>query len=79
MTTLNRRDALRAGLCGLFPLALRAAASGLPAWFLMNPRRASAQALECALSAQGKAQFLVVSASSAGDSVSCNVPGTYDV
>lgn len=79
MTTMKRRDALKAGLCGLFPVALRAAASGLPAWFLANPRQASAQELECALSAQSKAQFLVVSASSAGDSVSCNVPGTYDV
>jgi hypothetical protein len=79
MATLNRRDALKAGLGGLFPLALRAAASGLPAWFLTNPRRASAEELGCVLSAQAKAQFLVVSASSAGDSVSCNVPGTYDV
>src|SRR4029079_3947319 len=50
----------------------------LPAWFLSRPGSASAQDLECAVSNQGKAQFLVVSASSAGDPHSCNVPGTYD-
>jgi hypothetical protein len=34
--------------------------------------------MECAITTQGKAQFLVVSASSAGDPMSCNCPGTYD-
>src|SRR4029077_1000086 len=55
----------------------RAMATGLPAWFLVNPREANAQDMACALSAAGKAQFLVLSCSSAGDSISCNCPGTY--
>jgi hypothetical protein len=36
-----------------------------------------AQDMTCAITDQGKMQFLVVSASSAGDSISCNCPGTY--
>jgi hypothetical protein len=76
--TVNRRSALLAGLFGAGYLGLRAAATGLPAWFLANPRRASAQDMQCAIAAKDKLQFLVVSASSAGDSVSCNVPGTYE-
>jgi uncharacterized protein DUF1501 len=78
MQSLNRREALLTGLFGAGYLGLRAAATGLPAWFLANPREAHAQDLECALAAQDKLQYLVVSASSAGDPVSCNVPGTYD-
>jgi hypothetical protein len=52
-------------------------ATGLPIWFLVNPRKASAQDMACALSNQGKAQYLILAASSAGDSISCNCPGTY--
>ena len=78
MKTITRRDALNAGLMGIALTGLRAAATGLPAWFLANPRTASAQDMQCAISTMGKAQFLVVSASSAGDAISCNAPGTYD-
>jgi len=78
MTTMNRRDALMTTLFGAGYVGLRAMATGLPAWFLANPRTASAQDMQCALSAQDRAQFLIVSASSAGDPMSCNVPGTYD-
>jgi hypothetical protein len=74
---LNRRNVLLSGLAGAGYLGLRAAATGLPAWLLANPREAKAQDLECALSAQDKLQYLVVSASSDGDPHSCNVPGTY--
>jgi hypothetical protein len=52
-------------------------ATGLPVWFLANPRKATAQDMTCAVTAKDKAQFLIVSASSAGDSISCNCPGTY--
>jgi hypothetical protein len=76
--TFSRRQALLAGLFGAGGLGWRAVATGLPAWFLSRPERASAQELECALSAKDRAQFLVVSASSAGDPHSCNVPGTYE-
>jgi len=78
MKTFNRRDALTAGLMGIGFAGLRAAATGLPAWFLANPRKASAQDMTCAITTMGKTQFLVVSASSAGDAISCNAPGTYD-
>jgi hypothetical protein len=78
MKSWTRRDALSAGLTGIGMAGLRAAASGLPAWFLANPRAASAQDMQCATTTMGKTQFLVVSASSAGDAISCNAPGTYD-
>jgi Protein of unknown function (DUF1501) len=78
MKTITRRHALNAGLMGIAFAGLRAAATGLPAWFLANPRKASAQDMQCAITSMGTAQFLVVSASSAGDSISCNAPGTYD-
>ena len=77
MKRFNRRETLLTGLFGAGYVGLRAMATGLPAWFLTNPRKASAQDMTCALSAMGKVQFLVVSASSAGDSISCNCPGTY--
>jgi hypothetical protein len=78
MNTLNRRNALLSGLFGAGYVGLRAAASGLPAWLIANPRQASAQDMQCAIAAKDKLQYLVVSASSAGDSISCNVPGTYE-
>ena len=78
MKPFNRRKALLTGLFGTGYVGLRAMATGLPAWFLMNPRQASAQDMACALTAKDKMQFLIVSASSAGDSISCNCPGTYD-
>ncbi len=78
MTTLNRREALLTGLFGAGYVGLRAMATGLPAWFLLNPNEASAGDMQCAIIAKDKAQFLVVSTSSAGDSISCNVPGTYE-
>ena len=78
MSNLNRRQTLLSGLFGTAgALGLRAMATGLPAWFLANPRKASAQDMTCAITAMDKMQFLIVSASSAGDSVSCNCPGTY--
>lgn len=79
MTTLNRRQALLQGIFGAAAsVGMRAIATGLPAWFLMNPREANAQDATCLLTKPASAQFLVVSASSAGDAISCNAPGTYD-
>lgn len=78
MTILNRREALLTGLFGAGYVGLRAMATGLPAWFLLDPRQASADEMQCAIASKDKAQFLVVSASSAGDPISCNVPGTYE-
>jgi len=75
---MKRRDALLSGLFGSGYLGLRALATGLPAWFLVNPRRANAQTLQCMIDAKDKMQFLVVSTSFNGDPVNCNCPGTYE-
>lgn len=77
MNHWNRRETLLSGLFGAGSLGLKAIATGLPAWFLANPRKASAQDMTCAITATDKMQFLVVSASSGGDAHSCNCPGTY--
>ncbi|HEX2733591.1 MAG TPA: DUF1501 domain-containing protein [Polyangiaceae bacterium] len=53
-------------------------ATGLPAWFLMDPRRASAQNLACAIDAKENLQFLICCVNSNGDPISNNCPGTYD-
>src|ERR1700712_5366257 len=71
---ISRRAFLAAGS----GVALRALATGLPASFLSDPRRASAQDLECAISARERLQYLIVSTSSAGDPLNCNVPGSYE-
>src|SRR5580692_686840 len=74
---LKRRDALMTALFGAGYVGLRALATGLPAWFIANPRQASADALTCALDAT-KLQSLIVSVSSNGDPLNCNCPGTYE-
>jgi hypothetical protein len=76
---ISRREALLAGLLGGGALGLRALATGLPAWYLANPRRATAQDLQCAIDAKDKLQYLIVSTSSMGDPINCNCPGTYEV
>ena len=75
---LQRRDALLTALFGAGHVGLRALATGLPAWFIANPRTATAGALDCAIMAKEKLQYLIVSCSSAGDPINCNVPGTYE-
>ena len=75
---VNRRDALLTGMFGTGYVGLRALATGLPAWFIANPRSANAQNLQCAITAQANMQYLIVSTSSNGDPFNCNCPGTYD-
>jgi hypothetical protein len=77
-TNITRRDGLRAALYSSSALALGALATGLPTWFLANPRRATAQDLQCAIDAKDKLQYLIVSTSSNGDPINCNCPGTYE-
>lgn len=74
---ITRREALLTGLFGAGALGLRALATGLPAWFIANPRRATAQSLSCAITARDKMQYLIVNVSSNGDPINCNCPGTY--
>ena len=77
---MTTRFTRREGLLGLFggSLGLRAFVTGLPAWYLMNPRRATAQDLQCAINARSSLQYLILSVSSNGDPLNCNVPGTYE-
>src|SRR5215831_8841903 len=79
--TNNTRISRRQGLLGLFggSLGLRAFVTGLPAWYLMNPRRATAQDLQCAINARDNLQYLILSTSSNGDPLNCNAPGTYEI
>ena len=74
---LKRRDALLTGLFGTGYIGLRALATGLPAWFILNPRKADAQSLQCAITNQTTMQYLLVSANFNGDPINCNCPGTY--
>src|SRR5580765_1331027 len=78
--SINTRISRRQGLLGLFggSLGLRAFVTGLPAWYLMNPRRATAQDLQCAINARDNLEYLILSLSSNGDPLNCNVPGTYE-
>jgi len=75
---LTRRNALLTGLFGSGYVGLKAMATGLPAWFLANPSKATAQGLACTIEARENLQYLIVSTSSAGDPMNCNCPGTYD-
>lgn len=75
---LTRRNALLSSLFGSGYLGLKAVATGLPAWFLANPRKATAADLECAIQAKENLQYLIMNVSSMGDPISCNCPGTYD-
>jgi hypothetical protein len=75
---LTRRNALLSGLFGSGYLGLKAMATGLPVWFLANPRKATAADLECAIQAKDNLQYLIMNVSSMGDPISCNCPGTYD-
>jgi hypothetical protein len=78
MKPITRRESLLAGLFGSGYVGLRALATGLPAWYLLNPSRATAQDLQCAITARENLQFLIVSTNSNGDPINCNCPGTYE-
>jgi hypothetical protein len=71
----GRRQLLLSTLFGAGGVGLRALATGLPAAFLANPRRALADLAACA---PEKAQSIIFSTSGAGDSINTSVPGTYE-
>jgi len=75
---MKRRDALLTGLFGTGYIGLKAVATGLPAWFLLDPRKATAQSLQCQLTNQANAQYLIVSTNFNGDPINCNCPGSYE-
>ena len=80
MTTpvFTRRNALLSGIFGSGYVGLKAIATGLPAWFIANPRKATAADLACAIEARENLQYLIMNVSSMGDPISCNCPGTYE-
>jgi len=78
---ITRRQAITNTLFGTGYLGLRALATGLPASFLLDPRRALAQSASPPAPTCGdpaKAQFIILNTSGAGDPINANVPGTYD-
>jgi len=75
---ITRRKAIGQLLFGSGAIGLRALATGLPAPFLLNPRRALAAAPPAGCAAPAKAQFIILNTSGAGDPINASVPGTYD-
>ena len=75
---ITRRQALLSTLFGSSMIGLRALATGLPASFLLNPRRALADVPASGCADVSKAQFIIFSTSGQGDPINANVPGTYD-
>jgi hypothetical protein len=74
----SRRNAILSTLFGSGLVGLRALATGLPASFLLNPRRALAQTAMPPCASADKAQFIIFSTSGAGDPINASVPGTYE-
>ncbi len=74
---ISRRQALLSTLFGTGYVGLRALATGLPAAFLLDPRRALADTPAPCAGASGAAQFVVFSTSGNGDPINASVPGTY--
>jgi hypothetical protein len=76
---MNRRELIEKAIYGAGFVGLRALATGVPAWMLTRPVQAwAADAAAGTCADKGKAQYLIISTSSAGDPVNANVPGTYD-
>jgi hypothetical protein len=76
MNSVSRRQALLTMLFGAGGIGLRALATGIPASVLLNPRRALAGPSGCP--DPSKAQFIIMSTSSAGDPINASSPGTYE-
>ena len=75
---VTRRQALLRTLFGAGAVGLRALATGLPAAFLANPRRALAANPTPTCGAQTKAQYFIFNTLGSGDPINANVPGMYD-
>jgi hypothetical protein len=75
---LTRRQALLSTLFGTGYVGLRALATGLPAAFLLDPRRALAANPAPACADATKAQYFIFNTLGSGDPLNANVPGMYD-
>jgi hypothetical protein len=78
MQNFTRRQALLSTLFGTGYVGLRALATGLPAAFLLNPRRALAANPAPACGMAARAQYFVFNTLGSGDPINASVPGTYD-
>lgn len=78
--SLTRRNALLTTLFGAGYVGLRALATGLPASFLMNPRKALADVPDGGSTCANKAlaQYVIFNTSGNGDPINASVPGTYE-
>jgi hypothetical protein len=74
---ITRREALMSALFGAGYVGLRALATGLPASFLLNPRRAVADPSAPMCPDKSKAQYVILATSGSGDPINANVPGCY--
>jgi hypothetical protein len=72
---ITRRESLLSLLFGGGLVGLRALATGLPAGWLLNPRRALAAPVPACAT---KSQFIVFNTSGNGDPINASVPGSYD-
>ena len=75
---VNRRQVLMSTLFGAGYVGLRALATGLPASFLLNPRKALADNPSPMCAAPSQAQFILFNTSGNGDPINASVPGTYE-
>ena len=71
---ISRRNFLMTTLFGAGAIGMRALATGLPASFLINPRRALANPLPAC---PANAQYVILNTSGQGDPLNASVPGTY--
>jgi hypothetical protein len=74
---ISRRKALLTTLFGAGGIGLRALATGLPASFLLNPRKALAD-MPATCGAAAKAQYFIFNTSAGGDPINTSAPGTYE-
>lgn len=74
---ITRRQGLMSMLFGSGMIGLRALATGLPASFLLNPRRAFADNQAPLCGSNAKAQYIIFNTSGNGDPINASVPGTY--
>jgi hypothetical protein len=75
---VNRRQVLMSTLFGAGYVGLRALATGLPASFLLNPRKALADNPTPVCGSPSQAQFILFNTSGNGDPINASVPGTYE-
>lgn len=77
---MNRRQALFTTLFGAGGVGLRALATGLPAAFFLDPRKAMAAGPDAGACGAGKpAQYFIVSINERGCPINATTPGTHGV